>query len=163
MVALQPAGAITKGQERVLIVLATSGPKPYSVAEVETTVRQVDAFFRTSSLGQVQLHVDVTPWLAAFPDNPGCGGLTSASFDAVLAPAREAAGRAGYNAAHYDDAVYAIADSHCAFFGETWGRQVMLTRQPTLQLLAHELGHTFGLGHAHATDCNVSPLKCGVD
>src|SRR2546430_2652203 len=148
MVALQSAGAVTKGEERVLVALATAGSRPYSVAEVESTVRQVGAFFRTSSFGQVRLQIDVTPWLAAFNSNPGCGGLTSMSFEALVAPAREAAVRAGFNADHYDDAVYAIADSHCAFFGETWGREVMLTRQPTLQLLAHELGHTFGPGHA---------------
>jgi len=163
MVALQPAGAVTKGEERVLVVLATAGSRPYSVADVQDTVRQVDAFFRTSSFGQVRLHVDVTPWLAAFTGNPGCGGLTSMSFEALVAPAREAAGRAGFDADHYDDAVYAIADSHCAFFGETWGREVMLTRQPTLQLLAHELGHTFGLGHAQSTNCAFSPTRCLVD
>ena len=163
MVALQPAGAVTKGEERVLVVLATAGSKPYSVADVQNTFGQVDAFFRASSFGQVRLHVDVTPWLSAFSGNPGCGGPTNMSFEALVAPAREAAGRAGFNANHYDDAVYAIADSHCAFFGETWGREVMLTRQPSLQLLVHELGHTFGLGHAESTSCTVSPTRCLVD
>jgi hypothetical protein len=91
MVALQPAGAVTKGEERVLLVLATAGSKPYSVAEVESTARQVDAFFRTSSFGQVRLHVDVTPWLAAFNDTPGCGGLTNMSFKARLPVKRPAA------------------------------------------------------------------------
>jgi hypothetical protein len=38
----------------------------------------------------------------------------------------------------------------------------MLTREPTLDLLLHELGHTFGLGHAHAADC-TDLLRCGLD
>jgi hypothetical protein len=157
MVVLQSAGAVTKGQQRVLLVLATAGAKPYTVSDVEATARQVDAFFRTSSLGLVRLAVDVTPWLPAFNANPGCG------FEAALAPARLAAGQAGYNPARYDDAVYAIAESHCAFHGETWGREVMLTRQPTLQLLVHELGHAFGLGHAQASTCIPRPLRCSLD
>jgi len=160
---VQQAGAVVRGDKRVLIVLATSGSQPYSVAEVERTVRQADAFFRASSFGQVRLDVDVTPWLAAFNADPGCGGLTSDSFEAVVAPARVAAKRAGYNAARYDDAIYAIADSHCAFHGETWGNEVMLTRQPTLQLMVHELGHTFGLGHAQASTCTVKPARCSLD
>jgi hypothetical protein len=163
VVVLQPAGAVAKGEKRVLFILATNGPKPYTVADVERTVRQADVFFRGSSLGKVQLQVDVTPWLAAFKSSPGCGGLTSESFEAVLAPARVAAGRAGYDPARYDDAIYAIADSRCAFHGETWGHEVMLTTQPTLQLVAHELGHTFGLGHAQASNCAVSPLRCARD
>ena len=162
-VVLQPAGAVAKGEERVLVVLATNGPKPYTVADVQHTVRQADAFLRASSFGQVRLHVDVTPWLAAFNSNPGCGGLTNESFEAVLAPARVAADRAGYDPARYDDAIYAIADSRCAFHGETWGHEVMLTTQPTLQLVAHELGHTFGLGHAQGSNCAVSPLRCARD
>jgi hypothetical protein len=158
---VQQAGAVVRGDKRVLVVLATSGSQPYSVAEVERTVRQADAFFRASSFGQIRLEVDVTPWLAAFNDDPGCGGLTSASFEAVVSPARVAARLAGYNAAGYDDAIYAIADSHCAFHGETWGNEVILTRQPTLRLMVHELGHTFGLGHAQESNCVNASGICG--
>jgi len=157
------AGAAAKGEERVLVVLATSGPKPYSVADVERTVHEADAFYRRSSFGQVRLNVDVTPWLAAFSSNPGCGGTTNRSLEAVVEPARVAADHAGYDANRYDDVIYTIADSHCGFYGATWGHEVMLTRQPTLQLMVHELGHAFGLGHAQASSCVDSSGICGVD
>ena len=158
------AGAAAKGEERVLIVLATAGSKPYTVTEVERAVRQADTFFRTASFGQVQLHFDVTPWLSAFSANPGCGSASNGSLAALVEPARLAAGHAGYNAAHYDDVVYAIADSRCGFFGATFGHEVLLTRQPTVELLVHELGHALGLGHAQSSDCRgVSPAQCGFD
>jgi hypothetical protein len=160
---LPSAGAVTQGEKRVLVVLATAGPKPYSVAEVEQAVKETDTFLRASSFGDMSVRVDVTPWLSAFSANPGCGGLTNESFEAVVGPARVAATRAGYQVSHYDDAMYAIADSRCAFHGETWGHEVMLTRQPTAQLILHELGHTFGLGHAQATSCRISPVRCSVD
>jgi hypothetical protein len=157
------AGAAVKGEERVLVVLATAGSTPYSVAEVERATRQADAFFRKASLGQVQLRFDVTPWLPAFAGNPGCGSTSTGSLAAVVAPARVAADHAGYDAARYDDVVYAVADSRCGFYGATWGREVMLTRQPTTELLVHELGHALGLGHAQSSDCRVSPAECGFD
>jgi hypothetical protein len=164
LLAPQSAGAAAKGEERVLIVLATAGPKPYSVAEVERTVRQADEFYRTASFGQMHLTFDVTPWLPAFTTNPGCGGTSNRSLEGVVAPARVAADSAGYNAAHYDDVVYAIADSRCGFHGATWGHEVMLTRQPTVELLVHELGHALGLGHAQTSDCRVkSPVQCGTE
>jgi hypothetical protein len=156
----QSAGAAAKGEERVLVVLATAGSKPYSVAEVERTVRQADEFYRAASFGQLHLTVDVTPWLPAFSSNPGCGGTSNRSLEGVVAPARLAADSAGYNTAHYDDVVYAIADSRCGFHGATWGHEVMLTRQPTAELLVHELGHTLGLGHAQSSDCRVRPAQC---
>jgi hypothetical protein len=159
----QSAGAVAKGEERVLVVLATAGPRPYSVAEVERTVREADQFYRTASFGQMHITFDVTPWLPAFTSNPGCGGTTNRSLEGVVAPARLAADNAGYNAAHYDDVVYAIADSRCGFHGATWGHEVMLTRQPTVELLVHELGHALGLGHAQSSDCRIVPSQCGLE
>ncbi|MDQ2968557.1 MAG: hypothetical protein M3R37_09600, partial [Actinomycetota bacterium] len=100
-------------------------------------------------------------WLSAFNGNPGCGGTTNRSLAAVVAPARIAADRAGYDASRYDDVVYAVADSHCGFYGATWGNEVMLTRRPTLQLIVHELGHTFGLGHAQSAACLGTSRNCG--
>jgi hypothetical protein len=157
------AGAVAKGEERVLVILATSGPTPYSVAEVEQTVRDANTFFERSSFGQVRLQSDVTPWLPAFARSPGCGGLTRESFEAVIAPARLAATRAGYDSTLYDETLYALAETRCAFHGETWGREVMLTRQPTVHVMLHELGHTLGLGHAQSTQCKGGPVTAGCD
>jgi len=85
----------------------------------------------------------VTPWLSAFSSNPGCGGGTNRSLDNVVAPAKVAADVAGFDPSRYDDVIYAIADSKCGFHGTTWGNEVILTRQPNLQLVVHELGHAF--------------------
>ena len=160
-VALPSARGAATGNEHVLIILASAGSKPYSVVDVEQTARQANAFFKTSSFGQVRLDVDVTPWLPVIPGGSACG-LSTRGLDTVVAPVRQAADRAGFNPELYDDVVYTLADSHCGFLGETLGHQVMLTREPTVPLLLHELGHAFGLGHAQAADCMTSPVRCGI-
>jgi len=109
---VQSAGAVVKGDERVLVVLATSGSRPYTVADVERTVGQAANYFDNASFGKVKLQIDVTPWLAAFTANPGCGGTTNRSLEGVVAPAKVAAGRAGFDPARYDDVVYAIDTSN---------------------------------------------------
>jgi hypothetical protein len=158
-VVLVPGGAAATGEDRVLAVLATSGPTPYSAADFQDVAADADSFFRASSFGRVRLRFDVTPWLAAFGATPTCGGFTDLSLDGVVAPARDAARRAGYDPDRYDQVLYAMGDVHCGFYGITWGQQAMLTRPPSLELLVHELGHTLGLGHALASTC---ALRCGV-
>jgi hypothetical protein len=157
------ASAAPTAESHVPVVLATSGPTPYTVGGVERTMRAADAFLRTASLGHLRIHTDVTPWLTAFTADPGCGGPTRERFETLLAPARVAADRAGYDPSHYADVIYALADSHCGFQGEARGHEVILIRRPTLSLVVHELGHTLGLSHAQASDCPTTPARCVID
>jgi hypothetical protein len=157
--AVVPAGPAATGDDRVLAVLATYGPTPYSDADFRRVASAADSFFRASSFGRVHLRFDVTPWLEAFGTVPSCGGLTNRSLDGVVAPARDAARTAGYDPDGYDQVMYALAEVRCGFHGVTWGQQVMLVRPPSVDLLFHGLGHTLGLGHAQAAAC---ALRCGV-
>jgi hypothetical protein len=151
-----PAGAAPlKGEQRVLIVLATAGVKPYSVNDVQQVASAAAAFYQTSSFGQLRLRIDVTPWVTAFTADPGCRVVSQSTLDALMDPARLAAEAIGFFPTDYDEVMYDVAGSHCGFWGTTYGHDVLLTRQPNVELLVHELGHTFGLGHSRASPCAV--------
>lgn len=160
-VVLPSAGAAPKVSKRVLVVLASTGARPYPVAEVEQTFQRANAFIQRSSFGQVRLQSDVTPWLTDLTAKPSCGA-SDGTIDTIFEPARHAALDAGYNTAQYDTVIYELPDARCGFFGATFGQQVMLTREPTVELLLHELGHTFGLGHAMGADC-PDYLRCALE
>ncbi len=159
-VALPSAGAAPKANERVLVVLASTGSRPYPVSDVQRAFAQANAFIQRASFGQVHLTADVTPWLTGLTAKPGCGAIDR-TIDSVLEPARKEAAGAGFDASHYDTVVYALPDARCGFFGATFGHQIMLTREPTVELLAHELGHSFGLGHAMGANC-LDYLRCSL-
>jgi hypothetical protein len=159
-VVLPSAGAAPKANQRVLVVLASTGAKPYPVADVQRAFAEANEFLQRSSFGQVRVEADVTPWLTGLTARPSCGASTT-TVDSIFAPARQEAARAGFDPARYDTVVYELPDARCGFFGATYGHQVMLTREPTVELLAHELGHTFGLGHAMAADC-IDWLRCSL-
>jgi hypothetical protein len=160
-VVLPSAAAAPKANERVLVVLASTGSRPYSVADVQRVFAQTDEFIRRASFGQVHLSADVTPWLTGLTAKPGCGAIDG-TIDSVLAPARDEAAGAGFDTSHYDTVVYDLPDARCGFFGATFGHQIMLTREPTVDLLAHELGHSFGLGHAMGANC-LDYLRCSLE
>lgn len=159
-VILPSAGAAPKANQRVLVVLASTGAKPYPVADVQRAFTQANEFLQRASFGQVRVDADVTPWLTGLTVRPSCGASTT-TVDSIFAPARKEAASAGFDAERYDTVVYELPDARCGFFGATFGHQVMLTREPTVELLAHELGHTFGLGHAMGADC-IDYLRCSL-
>jgi hypothetical protein len=160
-VVLPSAGAAPKANERVLVVLASTGSRPYPVADVQRAFAQASEFIRRASFSQVHLSADVTPWLTGLTAKPGCGAIDG-TIDSVLAPAQKEAAGAGFDTSSYDTVVYELPDARCGFFGATFGRQIMLTREPTVELLAHELGHSFGLGHAMGADC-LDYLRCSLE
>ena len=145
----QPAyGGHVLGPQRILVALVTWGPQPFARDDVRSIVfDQVDGFYRSMSYGKVSLTGDVTPWLHAFDTPVACnlGQVRSDGSAAALA--------AGYDRAKYDRVVFVHPEQNCPWSGVTQAATVFLNGAVTTYLVAHELGHSFGLGHSNLTDC----------
>jgi hypothetical protein len=147
--AAQPAyGGYVIGQQRILVALVTWGPQPFVRADVQHIVfDEVDAFYRSMSYRKVSLAGTVTPWLQAF-DMPVACNLAQVKADGLGALAA-----AGYDPSTYDRIVFVHPEQNCPWSGVTQAATVYLNGAVTPYLVAHELGHSFGLGHANLTDC----------
>jgi hypothetical protein len=145
----QPAyGGHVLGPQRILVALVTWGPRPFARDEVQSIVfDQVDAFYRSMSYGKVSLTGVVTPWLDAFDMPVAC------NLPVVKAQGTAAAAAAGYDPVKYDRVVFVHPEQNCPWSGVTQVATVYLNGAMTTYLVAHELGHSFGLGHSNLTDC----------
>jgi hypothetical protein len=147
--AAQPAfGGHVLGPQRIFVALVTWGPQPIARDDVQKIVfDQVDAFYRSMSYGKVSLTGTVTPWLHAFDVPVAC------NLPVVRAQGSAAALAAGYDPAKYDRIVFVHPEQSCPWSGVTQAATVYLNGVVTKYLVAHELGHSFGLSHANLTDC----------
>jgi Gametolysin peptidase M11 len=147
--AAQPAyGGHVLGLQRILVALVTWGPQPLARGDVQTIVfDEVDAFYRSMSYGKVSLTGAVTPWLRAFDAPVRC------NLPLVRSSGLAAAAAAGYDPAKFDRVVFVHPEQDCPWSGVTQAATVFLNGVVTTHLVAHELGHSFGLGHANLTDC----------
>jgi hypothetical protein len=149
-----PAIAVVSGEQSLLVIRATWGPRPFTTEDGRDVFGKVDAFFRASSFGRMSFTSTVTPWLRAYGDAPPCNPV------AIAYPADDAARAAGYDPSAYDRIAYLFPTNECAWTGSRWGNRALLNGTLTVATTAHELGHTYGLPHAQAWSC--APRPCGV-
>jgi Gametolysin peptidase M11 len=136
------------GAQRVLVVLATWGPQPFTRDEVQRVVfDEADAFYRESSYGKAWLTGTVTPWLMAFNGQIGC------TLPLIRTAGAAAAKAAGYDSAAYERVIYIHPSVDCPWSGVTQANTIFLDGTLSRRLVAHELGHAFGLPHANSTSC----------
>jgi hypothetical protein len=149
-----PAIAVVSGEQSLLVIRSTWGPKPFATEDVNQVLDKVDAFFRASSFGRMSFRSTLTPWVRAYDDAPACNPLN------IAYPADDAARAAGYDPSAYDRIVYLFPKNDCAWAGSRWGKRALLNGTLTVANTAHELGHTFGLPHAQSWSC--VPRPCGL-
>jgi hypothetical protein len=146
-----PSASGVSGELRVLYVLATWGPLPFSEADAERVAAETDAFVRVSSSGRLSM-----PGVVAAPLR-----LPRSVFDSCDATAlRDAA--PGDMFAGYDRIGFVTPPvPACQFHGEANPTEVLLNGHLFRALAVHELGHTLGL--AHASRWNCAGRSCEVD
>lgn len=160
LLVVSPAGATTMlGEQRVLVVLVTWGPEPYVPETVRGVVfDETSAFMREASYGKAWLAGDVTPWLHALSVKPEC------NLRQISRAGREAAAAAGYTITSYTRFVFVFPRIDCPFSGLGSGEEAFLNGALWRMLVAHELGHTYGLPHANTWECSAgacSPREYG--
>lgn len=142
------------GNQRVLIVLATWGPQPFTREDVASAFADAARFYDKSSFHQLSLSADVTAWLPAFAAAPACpDDLGDHVPGAFSDPPDAAAAAAGYRVESYDRVMYVTARMACNWDGLGVGRQIVLNADRNWNDMVHELGHTYGLAHARSEQC----------
>lgn len=153
------------GSKKVIVMrvdfpdMTNSAP---SMASVSNAMLSVSSFYQSNSFNQLSITSTVISALR-LPKNSrnylnisGMEGLSSDAFAAARA--------IGYDPANYDYDIVTFTNIGFGFagFATIGGRGLWLQIWPggtfTASVVAHELGHNFGLGHAHAW---VSPSVIG--
>lgn len=150
------AQAKISGTTPVLVMLikyADTTTEPYTQATIQgrvfTDTNSVANYYRESSYAKHQLAGAVTPWLRARFNKPA-----TCLYSQMATEAQYLAQQAGYNLASYQKFVYIFPSlPGCGWAGLGGGSQAWVNQAASLLVIGHELGHTFGMGHASSLDC----------
>ncbi|WP_341504227.1 Ig-like domain-containing protein [Gallaecimonas sp. GXIMD4217] len=144
------------GEERVLVMMVNfqddPDNKPWSMDEIQKAVFQdTSDFYQDASANQLWLSGDVNDWHTVSLDSTQC------DINELASQANGQALSNGYDAADYDLVIYFHPKNACGWAGQgtvgSHGRRVFMNGSKGLGTLGHEIGHTFGLRHAHGLDC----------
>ncbi|GAA0691539.1 NEW3 domain-containing protein [Marinobacterium maritimum] len=145
------------GEVKTLVMLVNFQDRkeePYTRAFAQDLVfNQVSDYYKENSYGQSWLAGDVTSWMTmpiSSTDSSVCYGTYL--WDAADAVAQ----KAGYDISTYDRLVYVFPAVNCGFSGaaQVGGTRTSINGSLKLKTTAHELGHNFGLTHAHSLYCS---------
>ena len=160
----------TFGAQSVLVMLVNfqdDAVQPYTVSDAQNVFfGTASNFFSENSYQQTSITGTVVGWYT-IPDS-----VATCDMAQIATDAKNAATAAGVNLSNYTRYVYAYPNnSACGFAGssdvggnpsESW---INGTTGPggtvlDVHVIAHELGHAFGLWHSHLLDCGTTATIC---
>ncbi len=151
----------TFGAQRTVVILvnfSNSPSQPYTNSYARTIVfTSASNFDLENSYGQTWLTGDVFGWYTIPLSSSVCDYNTLASL------AQTAATAAGAKLGNYTRQVYAFPQNACSWWGlggpgNLGYSQAWINGDLEEQVVAHEMGHGFGLQHAHSLDCGTVTL-----
>jgi hypothetical protein len=164
--ALAQALPNTFGEQRTLVILVNfqnNATQPYTVDDARAVVfGTTSSFDMENSYRQTWLSGDVVGWYTIPLSSTTCDSTSLATY------ARQAAASAGVDLSRYRRYVYAFPANACRWWGlGTVGgnpSQAWINGNLQMQVVAHEMGHNFGLFHSHAFECGTTVLgtTCSV-
>jgi len=139
----------------ILIKYSDTVTEPYTPTQAQGVMfdasTSVSKYYAETSYGNHLLSGVVTPWLTARFARPA-----TCDYSAMSTEAMYLAGQAGYVTSQYEKFVYVFPSlPGCGWSGLGGGSQAWINQSLNLLVVGHELGHTFGLGHASSVDCGA--------
>jgi gametolysin peptidase M11 len=149
----------TFGAQPTLVILVNFQDKvtqPYTVATAQNVVfSQTSNFDPENSYGQTWLTGTVGWYTIALSS-------TVCDYSTLARQAQAAAQAAGVNLSAYRRYIYAFPQNACTWWGlgSVGGQpsQAWINGSLALKVVSHEMGHNFGLYHAHSLDCGTTVL-----
>lgn len=120
---------------------------PWTQAQMDTAMQANTRWYDEVSHGKQTTTFQVFGWYTMPSPKAGC------DYNRIRTEARAAATAAGVDLSGYNIVAFAFPNIDCGWAGLGGGGNFWLNGNTSLRVIAHEVGHVLGIGHANSLRC----------